>query len=143
MSDTRALAAILVLALVAFGSWWLSRGGAPFTAPADPRARHDPDYAIEHFTATAMNERGRKRYVLTANRLVHYPDNDTAYLEQPYLIQYPDTGAPIHARAETAMIPGDADEIYLRGNVRVTRGADARSVGGAITSDDMRIELDR
>lgn len=143
MIDSRALTMVLVLAILAGGSWWLARGVGPVVAPSDPRARHDPDYSIQNFTATVMNELGRKKYVLTARRLLHYPDDDTTHLEGPHLIQYPATGAPVHTTADAGIVPGDAEEIYMRGNVRVTRGADARAAGGVITADNMRIALDR
>jgi len=143
MTDTRTLIAVMVLALLAGASWWIGRNVAPLTAVSDPRARHDPDYVIQNFSSTVMNEHGRKKYVLTANRLVHYPDDDTAHLEHPYLIQYPEGGVAVHAVADTGIVPGDADEIYMQGRVRVTRGADTRVAGGVITADTMRIELDK
>lgn len=143
MTDVRTLVLVLVLALLAAGSWWLGRGVAPPTAPADPRARHDPDYAVHNFTATVMNEHGRKKYVLTATRLLHYPDDDTTHLDRPYLIQYPEVGAPVHTKADTGVVPGDVEEILMHGHVHVTRGADARAAGGVITADNMRIELDK
>ena len=142
MTDVRKLAAIAVLALLAGGSWWWLRGQAP-VAPTSSPLRHEPDYTVENFTATVMNESGQKKYRLTAVRLVHYPDDDTSHLTQPYLIQYPVDGVPTHTKSESAVVPAGAAEIFMQGNVRVTRGADARGAGGAIRAEQMRIELDR
>jgi len=141
-ADARKLAIIAVLALLAGASWWWLRGQAP-TAPAISGLRHEPDYTVENFTATVMNERGQKKYRLSAARLVHYPDDDTSHLTQPYLIQYPLQGAPTHTKADSAVVPAGAREIFMRGNVRVTRGTDAHGAGGAVRAEQMRIELDR
>lgn len=141
-ADARKLAIIAVLALLAGASWWLLRGQAP-TTPAAPGLRHEPDYTVENFTATVMNENGHKKYRLTAARLVHYPDDDTSHLTQPYLIQYPLQGALTQTKADSAVVPTGAREILMRGNVRVTRGTDARGVGGVVRAEQMRIELDR
>lgn len=144
MSDARRWLAGLALALAAAATWWLTGTVAPPDAPTDPRARHEPDYVIERFTAWSMNERGGRRYRLEAERLVHYPDDDTAHLTRPYLVQYPgDGGAPIHTRAEQGVMPGDGREILMSGDVRMVRGADPASAGGEVLAERMRIELDR
>lgn len=144
MSDARRWLVGLVLVLAAAGSWWLTRSVAPPQTPDDPRGRHDPDYVIERFEAWSMNERGQRRYRLEAARLVHYPDDDTAHLTRPYLIQYPeDGGAAIHTRAEQGMMPGSGKEIVMIGDVRTVRGADPGTAGGEIRTERMRIELDR
>lgn len=144
MSDARRWLAGLALVLAAAGSWWLTGTVAPPEAPTDPRTRHDPDYVIERFTSWSMNERGERRYRLEAERLVHFPDDDTAHLTRPYLVQFPeDGGAPIRTRAEQGVMPGGGREIVMSGNVRTVRGADPAAVGGEILTDRMRIELDR
>ena len=142
MTDARTLAIIVVLALLAGLSWWWSRGQGP-TAPTVSPLRHEPDYTIDNFTATVMNEQGQKKYRLTAQRLMHYPDDDTSHLTQPYLTQYPLQGVPTYTKSDSAIVPAGAREIYMQGNVRVTRGADGRNAGGVIRSEQMRVELDR
>lgn len=144
MSDARRWIAGALLVLAALGSWWLTGSVAPPDSTADPRTRHDPDYVIEQFTSWSTNERGERRHRLEAERLVHYPDDDTAHLTQPYLVQYPeDGGPPIHTRAREGLMPGDGREILMSGDVRTARGADPESAGGEILTDRMRIELDR
>ena len=143
MIDRRKLALGITLAAVALGSWWATRSVAPPAPTADARTRHEPDYIIENFDATTMNEHGARRYDLKAKRLVHYPDDDTSHLTEPQLVQYPLEGTPVVTRADTGVMPGDGREILMRGNVHVTRTADKRSPGGEMTADDLRVELDR
>ena len=48
---------------------------------------HDPDYYIENFTAVGMDTDGNRQYVLEAERMVHFPDDDTSLLDKPHVIQ--------------------------------------------------------
>ena len=110
----------------------------------DGNERHDPDYYIENFTATGMDKEGRRSYVLEAERLVHYPDDDTALLDNPHIIQYEDGAPPRHTYSESGWISSDGNEVLLTGNVRVIQnpGANNSAGGGEITTEKMRIYLD-
>ena len=110
----------------------------------DGNERHDPDYYIDNFTATGMDKEGRRRYVLEAERLVHYPDDDTALLDNPHIIQYEDGAPPRHTYSESGWISSDGNEVLLTGNVRVIQnpGGNSSAGGGEITTEKMRIYLD-
>jgi lipopolysaccharide export system protein LptC len=110
----------------------------------DGNERHDPDYYIENFTATGMDKLGQRRYVLEAERLVHYPDDDTALLDNPHIIQYEDGAPPRHTYSDSGWISSDGNEVLLTGNVRVLQnpGGEKGAGGGEITTEKMRIYLD-
>lgn len=143
MSGARRWIAVLALIALAAVSWWFARDAAPPLLAPDARLRHDPDYFVDKFTATAMNERGAPKYVLTADRLTHYPDDDTAHYDKPVLVQYKPNGARTTARGDTGVMPGDGKEIVMDGNVHVVNSNDPRSAGGEITTQHLRVELDR
>ncbi len=111
----------------------------------DGNERHDPDYYIENFTAVGMDEKGQRRYVLEAERLVHYPDDDTALLDNPHIIQYEDGAPPRHTYSESGWVSSDGNEVLLTGNVRVIQNPDStkNSGGSVLTTEKMRIFLDR
>src|SRR3970040_526226 len=114
--DTKLVAFAAALLLLAAGSWWPTRTvGTPEKA-FDGKARHDPDYTIENFDATVMNEAGYRRYLLSAVRVIHYGDDGSSDLEQPYLIQYRRELAPVHTRADKGWMPKDNREILMSGN---------------------------
>ncbi len=140
MFNARRLALGLVLLSAAGGSWWLTRSAAPPPAGAAPPP-DQPDYVIEKFTARALNSEGTDKYVLSAQRLTHYPAGDTAYLVEPVLVQYLPHGAIVTTRADSGVMPGDGREILMRGNVRVRRSGDTKSAGGEITAEQLRVEL--
>lgn len=141
--DLRKAAVAAALALAALGSWWLARTVAPPPPEFNGKSRHDPDYIVENFNATVMNENGRRKYLLSAKRLVHYGDDASSFLEQPYLIQYAEGLAPTHTRADTGWMPKEADEIRMSGHVQVARGRDPRGAGAEIRADKMNVRLNR
>lgn len=102
---------------------------------------HDPDYYIENFTAVGMDTEGNRQYVLEAERMVHFPDDDTALLDKPHVIQYATDRAPTHIYSETGWISANGDEVILTGNVRVIRGRDSTGNGGVTTTDKLIVVL--
>lgn len=141
--DVKRLVLVVTLLLIATGSWWLTRTVAVPQIPFDGKQRHDPDYTIEHFIATVMDENGRRRYTLSAVQLIHYGDDGSSVLEQPYLVQFREDSVPIHTRADKGWMPKDKSEIVLEGNAVSGRGRDPRSAGGEIRVDKMKVLLDR
>lgn len=105
--------------------------------------RHDPDYYIENFTATGLDRNGQRRYVIEAERMAHFPDDDTALLDHPHVIEYEVGMAPRHTYADSGWMNSTGDEILLTGNVRVVVEADSRGPGGTMKAKRMRIILDK
>jgi lipopolysaccharide export system protein LptC len=128
--------ALLLLALL---TWWLPAALVERELPAAPRA-HEPDYSIEQFTATSLNEAGRPRYKLSAARLDHYPDDLTTHLRAPRLIQYGE-GTPVHTTANEGWISPDGKTIRFQGQVRVSRGRDP-STRDEATANEMLVQLE-
>jgi len=143
MLDTKKIAIGLVLAVLAGGSWWLARQVTPTVAAPSGKMRHDPDYVIENFTADILNEHGHRKYTLRAERLVHFPDDDTSELKSPYLIQHGNGGVIIHTRANFGKLMNQTNQLEMTGHVRITRGRDARSAGGEIRTESIKILLDK
>jgi len=114
----------------------------------DGDQRHDPDYYMENFTAIGMDKQGRRKYILEAERMVHYPDDDTALLDNPHIIQYQPGMAPRHTYSESGWMGPDGNEILLTGNVKVIQGKSSddggnNSAGGIMTTEKLRILLDQ
>jgi len=123
---------------------WLQLGlvDAPVTVE-EPAKRHDPDYYVENFTAVGMDKEGRRSYVLEAERMVHYPDDGTALLDFPHVVQYEPNMAPRHTYAESGWVSSDGNEVLLTGKVRVIQGRGGQGTGGIMTTEKLRILLDR
>jgi lipopolysaccharide export system protein LptC len=105
--------------------------------------RHDPDYYIENFTATGLDKNGQRRFVIEAERMAHFPDDDTALLDFPHVIEYEQGTAPRHTYADSGWMSSSGDEILLTGNVKIVVEADESGPGGTMKAKRMRILLDK
>jgi lipopolysaccharide export system protein LptC len=141
--NTRTLAVAVILVGLAAGSWWLSRFTTVPVAIFDGKQRHDPSYIVENFHNTVMGEDGRPRYELRGARLLHYGDDGTSVIEQPYVIQYTPGQAPTHARAKSGFMPRGNHTIRLTGDVNIARGRDPRGAGAEIRTQEFTLELDK
>ncbi len=105
--------------------------------------RHDPDYYIENFTATGMDETGNRAFLLQAERMAHFPDDDTALLDKPHLIEFSPERAPRHTYADSGWLSSGGDEILMTDNVKVVQEGDSRGAGGTMRTKKMRILLEK
>lgn len=105
--------------------------------------RHDPDYYIENFTATGLDKNGERRFVIEAERMAHFPDDDTALFDYPHVVEYELGQPPKHTYSDSGWMSSSGDEILLTGNVRVVVEAGVDGPGGTIKAKRMRILLDK
>src|SRR4030095_11093372 len=90
------LAIMLSLALLTF---YLERMVREDESTPNKR-RHDPDYIVSNFTATTYDAEGRALSVLSAARMVHFPDDDTTELQAPHMVQTKPQEPRMTVRAE-------------------------------------------
>lgn len=143
MLETKRLVLALMLLVLAGGSWWLARSLTTAKPAFDGHLRHDPDYIIENFHTTTMNQNGVRQYILTGTRLIHYGDDESSDIENPFLTKHNEDGPPVHTSAKRGWMPKENDVIVFTDDVRVTRERSARSKGGVMRFDHMRVRLDK
>jgi len=107
-----------LLALLAGLTTWLDGLVQPAPARASAKARHDPDLIVENFRASKLGEDGRVLYTLTARKMVHYPDDESALLEK---------------------ILEGGDKVWFEGNVVLVRDADTRVAASRLTTDRLLV----
>ena len=106
-------------------TYWLNQQALPESAKPESK-RHDPDATMENFSATNLNEQGVPNFILAANKLLHYPDDDSTALDAPRITMLSPGKPAIHATAEHGTISSKGDEVFLRDNVKVLREASAQ-----------------
>ena len=114
---------IALLLIVAAVTVWLDRQVQPPDRGRDGKARHDPDYVVDGFSATRFGPDGTARYTLSARRMVHYPDDDTTFLETPKLVSFANRSAVVTTTSKTALLSGDGENAYLIDDVILIRSA--------------------
>ena len=144
MADRHLEQAVLVATIaVMFGlSLWLQMNFLKPTLPQNGTViSHEPDYYIHKFTATGRDANGIA-YVLEAKRLAHFPDDNTALLDEPRLVQYEQDTSSRTTSSDSGLVYENGTKILLRENVQVTQEATGTAPGGSVTSADrMTIKL--
>jgi lipopolysaccharide export system protein LptC len=109
-----------MLALLAALSYWLNiQVQAP--SASDAKTRHDPDYFLDNFVGTRLGADGKPRQVLSAVKLVHYPDDNTTHLDGPNFMMTEQAKAPLRLVAQRGLVTSGGADAYFYGAVRATR----------------------
>lgn len=113
---------VLLMGLLALGSYWLVRSTPAPTTPAAPQPeRHEPDYFMRTFAVRTFDANGKLKREIFGVEGRHYPDNDTLEIDQPRIRAISESGALTVATANRALSNGDGSEVELFGNAIVTR----------------------
>jgi lipopolysaccharide export system protein LptC len=105
--------------------------------------RHDPDYIISNFTTTTYDREGAPLSMLSAARMMHFPDDDSTELVAPRVVQSKPTQPRMLVSAERGAISGDGEQVYLYDNVVLVREADADRPEARLTTSFLHIVRDR
>ena len=106
-----------VLAVLVILTFWLSRFVQPFDGNASAKLRHDPESIVEKFVAQKMNSAGDVQYVLKADKLMHYPDDDSSLMENVLFTAITPDKPQLTMRAPKGQILNANDEIKIFGGV--------------------------
>lgn len=128
---------VLVAGILAALSYWLEVASrAPETRQAG-QLRHDPDTIVENFEVRRFDALGALQHTLTAERMVHYPDDDTAVIVSPRLILH--RPPPTTVEAGAAQVLSGGEHIELLDGVRVTRSGLAGKPDTLLTTTRMDV----
>lgn len=122
IDKARAWLPILPLLLLWAATYWLNQQVQPLQANAGQQ-RHDVDFVIDGFSALTLNTQGQPRFTLIAEKLWHYPDDDTTHLQMPQLTSLYKDRPPTLTTAQTGMLSSKGEDVFLYDEVRVLRPA--------------------
>ncbi|HEY2559201.1 MAG TPA: LPS export ABC transporter periplasmic protein LptC [Caldimonas sp.] len=115
---------LLMMAVLASGTWWLVRNVPSVEAPRlEAAPRHEPDYEMANFVVQRFARDGTLRTQIEGDRLRHFPDTDTIEVDRARIRAVDSLGIVTVAVANKALANGDGSEVQLLGDARVTRPA--------------------
>ncbi len=120
-----------ILLLLAGLTFWLSRYAETSGVRDNGKSRHDPDVIVEKFTARSLSPTGDVQYVVTANKMNHFPDDDSSTLETVVFTSTSPGQAPIVAKAPVGRSFEGGDRIVMEGGVVVETSGTKKN--GAMT----------
>lgn len=112
---------LLLLALLAALTFWIDRTVRPLSPTPDGTTRHDPDFIAEKLYAMRMTPGGKIKHALSAEKMIHYPDDDTTHLASPVFTSYATVNSPLTITAKEGLVSSEGENVYFRNNVRAVR----------------------
>lgn len=113
---------VLIMGLMALGTWWLVRNAPMPLAPVTEKARtNQPDYSMKVFSVKGFDAAGRLQSEVQGNLARHFPDTDTLEIDLARMRSVALDGRITLATANRALSNADGSEVQLFGNAIVTR----------------------
>lgn len=121
---------LLLMVLLAVGSWWLVRNAPQPLEPRPPAAsRVEPDYTMTGFMVQRFGADGRLRVQIEGRQLRHLPAAGRLEIEGATIRAFAPDGRETVATARQALADDKTTEVQLIGGARVqarsSRGEDA------------------
>jgi len=113
---------LLLLAILASLTFWLDQA-VQQGATGSGAERHDPDYIVDKIVVRRMDANGDVKHTLYAERMTHYPDDDSTHLVTPRFVSNASARAPLSITSRTARVSSGGEHIYFETDVRATRAA--------------------
>jgi len=107
--------ALLLLAVI----YWVSTTIEPPTKKVKGTQRHDPDFIVEHFSATTLTEQGIPRFTMSAAKMLHYPDDDSTHLESIQLASVQPGRPTLRVFALNGTLSDKGEDVFLRDHVQI------------------------
>lgn len=127
----------VLLAALAGLTYWLDQRVQPLGPLRG--AAGSPDFIIDDLVATRMNATGTPRYAVRAKKVVHYPADNSAVLEDPDVTHFEPGEAPVLIKASHGEISNNGENIYLSGSVDVRRLPYANEPGMSLQTSYLHV----
>lgn len=141
---------LLIMAVLAAGTWWLVKNAPQPDAPATPaEVRHLPDYQVARFTLQRYAPDGRLQAQIEGEQLRHYPDTDELEIDAVHVLFYHPDGRVTRATAREGLAAADGSRVRLMGGAHVistgTQGEPVNILGEELVAEPplRRIWADR
>jgi lipopolysaccharide export system protein LptC len=133
------LAIMFVLALITV---WLERAVREEETHPSLR-RHDPDWTVDNFRLTTYARDGAPESMLSAAKMLHYPDDDTTELIAPHVVQSKPSEPRMTLSAARGALSRDGEEIFLYDDVVLVREAHGGRPAARLTTSFLHLPRGR
>lgn len=130
-----------VLFLLVISSWFLADLFEPKEVVKAPVVDHSPDYFSQGYYKKEMDKEGLLKNELTADKMIHYSDDETTHLEKPVMTLHSADVPPWVIKSETAILEADGDHLQLMGKVNISREGTENLRPFVLNSSKMRVKL--
>ncbi len=122
LSNARLFPLLLMLSL-ALLTFWLERTVRGVEEVHPSLRRHDPDYIVDKLRIVSHDSGGRPTTTLSAQKMTHFPDDDSTELAAPRVLKTKAGEAPLELTADRGALSQDGEDTFLHDNVLLVRQA--------------------
>ena len=117
---------LIVMAMLALGSWWLVKSVPALSAPAANKpTRQEPDYSLSDFSVKSFNASGRLTREISGAQAQHYPASELLEIQRVRIFVQSKDGTRMNAQASQGISTDDGKQVTLVGSVDVIQHAHA------------------
>lgn len=129
---------LLVLTLLAGVSVWLERVTQQEPVAKTDKTRHEADFSAERITLHRFDPTGKVQYILVADSMLHYADDESSELKNPRL-NYLNRPEPVWVESRFASVNKDGTTVVLTDEVLVRRAAHAGKPESTLRTEQMTV----
>ena len=112
---------ILFAAILAFISYWVQVSVESGNEKGGNKLSNSPDYFLTNFKTIQTESNGSIRFILSANEMTHFAQDDTTRLKKPLFIRYKNSVPSSQIEGGIGLISTDGEEVQIIDNVKVAR----------------------
>jgi lipopolysaccharide export system protein LptC len=110
---------IFFAAILAFVSYWVQISVE--NEKRENKLSNSPDYFLTNFKTTQTESDGSIRFILSANEMTHFGQDDTTRLKKPLFIIYKNNLPSSKIEGGVGIVSSDGEEVKIIDNVKVVR----------------------
>ena len=129
---------VIVLTLLAGVSVWLDRVTQQDPVAKTDKTRHEADFSAERITLHRFDPTGKVQYILVADSMLHYADDESSELKNPRL-NYLNRPEPVWVESRFASVNKVGSTVVLTDEVLVRRAAHAGKPESTLRTDQMTV----
>lgn len=131
---------LLLVGFLAALTFWLERTSQIGGDDSGARKRHDPDFYVERFRVRRFGDDGTVLNTLVADKMLHYPDDDSTRVIAPQLTYHRSPASVVTAKS--AWLDKDGKHVRLNDDVRVVRPGEAGAPDTVVTTNVLFVTPD-
>ena len=112
---------IFFAAILAFISYWAQVSVENENEKKGNKLSNSPDYFLTNFKTTQTEADGSIRFILSANEMTHFGQDDTTRLKKPLFIRYKNNIPSSQIEGGIGLVSTDGEEVQIIDNVKVAR----------------------
>ncbi len=129
---------VIVLTLLAAVSVWLDRVTQQEPVARADKTRHEVDFSADKITLHRFDPTGKVQYILVADSMLHYADDESSELKNPRL-NYLNRPEPVWVESRFASVNKDGTTVVLTDEVLVRRAAHAGKPESTLRTEQMTV----